>query len=32
MEINWVQLGHPIEMCLEMLGKIVTFTFHLDRL
>lgn len=32
MEINWVQLGHPVEMGLKMLEKIVKLTFHLDLL
>lgn len=32
MEINWVQLGHPVEMGLKMLEKMVMFTFRLNRL
>lgn len=32
MEINWVHLGHPVEMALKMLEKIIMFTFHLDHL
>lgn len=32
MKINRVQLGHPVEMGLKMLEKIVMFIFHLDRL
>lgn len=32
MEINRVQLGHPVEMGLKTLEKIVTFIFQLDHL
>lgn len=32
MEISQVQLGHPVEMGLKMLEKIVTVIFHLDHL